>query len=152
VIRIRVDDLTGVEIAELLQTHLNAMREHSPEGSVSALDLDGLRAPEITFWSAWDGETLAGCGAVKQLGPTHGEIKSMRTAAAHLRKGVAAALLQHIIDVSRERGYRKLSLETGSTEPFMAAHRLYSNFGFVPCGPFSTYSDEVFSRYFELVL
>ena len=151
-IRIIEDDLRGPEIAALLQAHLDAMFEHSPPGSVHALDLDALRAPEISFWTAWDGEDLAGCGALKALDATHGEIKSMRTATSHLRKGVAGQILAHIIDVARTRGYRRLSLETGSNAPFTAAHRLYERFGFEQCGPFADYTDDAFSRYFTLAL
>lgn len=151
-VRIIKDDLRGPEIAGLLRAHLDDMREHSPPGSVHALNLDALRAPDISFWTAWAGDELAGCGALKALESSHGEIKSMRTAAAHLRKGVAAAILAHIINTANARGYRRLSLETGSSEPFLAAHRLYERFGFKPCDPFGDYSDLEFSRYFTLNL
>ena len=151
-IRIVEDDLRGAEIAALLEAHLAAMREHSPPDSVHALDLDALRVPDISFWTAWDDDELAGCGALKQLDPRHGEVKSMRTATAHLRKGVGALMLAHIIIVGRARGYRRLSLETGSSAPFIAAHRLYERFGFEPCEPYGDYNDDVFSRYFTLTL
>ena len=151
-IRIIEDDLRGPEIAELLTAHLDAMRDHSPPESVHALDLDALRVPEISVWTAWIGDELAGCGAMKQLDPAHGEIKSMRTAAAHLRKGVAASILEHMINVARNRGYRRLSLETGSSGPFTAAHRLYESFGFTSCDPYGEYTDGIFSRYFTLNL
>lgn len=151
-IRIVEDDLQGAEIAALLQLHLDAMHEHSPPESVHALDLDALRVPQITFWSAWDGSQLAGCAAVKELGDGHGEVKSMRTAPAHLRKGVASLLLAHLIHSVRTRGWVRLSLETGSGAPFAAAHALYARFGFTPCGPFADYQDERFSRYFTLPL
>ena len=110
---IRVDDLNGPEIAQLLQEHLQSMALHSPPESVHALDLQALRQPEITFWSAWQDGALAGCGALKELDPLHGEIKSMRTATLHLRKGVAVQLLAHIIKEAERRLYRRLSLETG---------------------------------------
>lgn len=159
-LRITQDDLRGPEIAALLQSHLDAMRQFSPPGSVHALDLDRLRQPDITFFSAWEvlgdgarpGAVLAGCGAIKELDRTQGEIKSMRTAATHLRKGVAASILQHMVTTARERNYRRLSLETGSGEPFEAAQRLYLRFGFRPCGPFASYTDDPFSRYFTLEL
>lgn len=151
-IRIVEDDLQGPEIAALLQLHLDAMQEHSPPESVFALDLEGLRVPQITFWSAWDGAALAGCAALRDLGGGVGEVKSMRTAPAHLRKGVASTLLAHLIAVARTRAYVRLNLETGSGQPFAAAQALYARFGFEPCGPFGDYSDEIFSRYFTLVL
>jgi putative acetyltransferase len=151
-IRIVVDDLRGPQVALLLQSHLDSMREHSPAGSVHALDLDALRQPGITFWTAWEGDSLMGCGALKTLGRDHGEVKSMRTHEAHLRKGVAAGLLTQIVAAARERGYRRLSLETGSGKPFEAAHRLYERFGFVACGPFADYREDPFSRFFTLSL
>src|SRR6185295_10968485 len=104
---IRVDDLSGPEIARLLQEHLQGMRQNSPAESMHALDLGGLRTPEITFWTVWEGRELLGCGALKALDGRHGEIKSMRTASAHLRKGVAAALLQHILEEAGRRSYRR---------------------------------------------
>lgn len=137
--QIKIDDLAGPEIAALLAEHLRGMAAHSPPESRHALDLTGLRHPSITFWSVWDGKTLVGCGALKELGPTHGELKSMRTAATHLRRGVASRLLEHILDVARSRGYRRLSLETGAMAAFMPAHQLYARFGFTPCAPFGDY-------------
>jgi putative acetyltransferase len=142
---IRIDDLRGPEIAGLLREHLHSMTLHSPPESIHALDIEALRKPEITFWSAWDGTELMGCGAIKELDPQHGEIKSMRTASAHLRKGVAAALLRHILDEAHRRSYRRLSLETGSMEAFAPAHRLYASFGFQECAPFSDYVEDPYS-------
>jgi len=142
---IRVDDLTGPEIAALIHEHLHNMHAQSPPQSVHALDLAALRQPEITFWSVWDGAELLGCGALKQLDPQHGEIKSMRTASQHLRKGVAAALMRHIVEQAMQRGYSRLSLETGSTEGFAPALRLYERFGFYRCGPFADYAEDPFS-------
>ncbi len=136
---IRLDNLRSPEVIGLLNEHLHSMAQHSPPESVHALDLDGLRQPEVSFWSAWEGAQLLGCGAIKQLDATHGEIKSMRTAAAHLRKGVAAALLQHILVEAGKRRYRRLSLETGSAPAFAPARSMYARFGFVPCGPFADY-------------
>jgi putative acetyltransferase len=142
---IRVDDLSGPEIARLLQEHLQGMALHSPPESIHALDLDALRTPEITFWSAWQDAELMGCGAIKELDSAHAEIKSMRTASMHLRKGVAAALMHHILDEARRRCYQRLSLETGSAEAFAPAHRLYASFGFKPCGPFADYVEDPYS-------
>src|SRR5947207_7136840 len=116
-----VDNLSGRGVHELLREHLRNMHVHSPPESVHALDLDGLRQPEITFWTVWEGGELLGCGALKELDATHGEIKSMRTAAAHLRKGVARSLLAHILAEACRRGYRRVSLETGSAEAFRPA-------------------------------
>lgn len=149
---IRIDDLRGVEIARFLQDHLDDMHRHSPPESVHALDLDKLRRPGITFWTAWEGEALLGCGALKALDGTHGEIKSMRTAPVHRNKGVAATLLRHIVATARERGYRRLSLETGSPEVFMPARMLYERFGFVMCGPFADYVDDPWSVFMTLEL
>jgi putative acetyltransferase len=115
---IRFDDLSGAQITRLLREHLQGVAPHSPPESIHALDLDGLRQPGITLWSVWEGDELMGCGALRQLDGQHGEIKSMRTSSAHLRKGVAARLLQHIIDEAVRRSYRRLSLETGSAEAF----------------------------------
>ena|SRR5688572_6491110 len=139
---IRRDDLRGPEIAALLREHLRSLALLSPPESMHALDLDKLRNPDITFWSVWKGSELMGCGALKELDPSHGEIKSMRTAAAHLRKGVAAALMRHMLDEAVARSYRRLSLETGSMAAFAPAHNLYSRFGFRPCGPFADYVED----------
>ena len=118
---IRVDDLRGPEIAALLQEHLDEMAQYSPPESIHALDLERLRRPEITFWTVWQGGELVGCGAIRELDATHGEIKSMRTASHHRRKGVAAAMLQHLLDQAARRGYQRLSLETGAPAPFERA-------------------------------
>ena len=142
---IRVDDLSSPEIARLLQEHLDDMHRHSPPESVHALDLEALRAPDITFWSVRQGPVLLGCGALKQLDPAHGEIKSMRTVAEHLRKGVGAKMLAHILDVARRRAYRRLSLETGSMGAFLPARRLYEGRGFRYCGPFGDYVEDPYS-------
>lgn len=136
---IRIDDLHGAAVIGLLQEHLRAMERVSPPESRHALDLAGLRRPEITFWSVWDGAELAGCGALKQLDERHAEVKSMRTSEAYLRRGVASLLLRHLIAEARARGYRRLSLETGSMAYFEPARTLYASFGFQPCGPFGSY-------------
>ncbi len=136
---IREDDLSGSEMAALLQEHLADMARHSPPESIHALNLDGLRAAGVRVWSAWDGRSLLGCGALQVLDDRQGEIKSMRTARGHQRKGVAAALLQHIIVEARQRGYVRLYLETGSMAAFAPARALYARFGFRYCGPFGNY-------------
>jgi putative acetyltransferase len=142
---IRIDDLTGPQVARLLREHLEDMALHSPPESIHALDLEELRKPEITFWSVWEGTELIGCGALKELDSQHAEIKSMRTASSHRRKGVAKLMLQHLIDEARRRGYRRLSLETGSMEAFAPARHLYASFGFVYCGPFADYKEDPYS-------
>ena len=142
---IRLDNLNGSEIRELLQEHLHSALLYSPPESVHALDIAGLRKPEITFWAAREHGELLGCGALKELDSQHGEIKSMRTASLHLRKGVARSLLNHIIEEARHRGYRRLSLETGSMEAFAPARKLYADFGFTYCGPFADYVEDPYS-------
>lgn len=139
------DELTGAKIAALLHEHLANMAEISPPESIHALNLEDLRKPDISFWSAWDGEELLGCGALKELDALHGEIKSMRTAMPHRRKGVAAMLLQQILAEAQLRRYQRLSLETGSMPAFVPAHQLYVRFGFVECGPFADYIADPYS-------
>jgi len=142
---IRPDDLRGAQVQDLLQEHLQSMTLYSPPQSIHALDLDALRHPQVTFWSVWQGEALLGCGALQELTPQHGEIKSMRTAAAHRRKGVARAMLEHIIGEARRRGYARLSLETGSNPAFAPAQALYASQGFVYCEPFAGYVPDPYS-------
>jgi len=151
-LQIRVDDLSGPEIRALLAEHLASMARLSPPESVHALGLDGLRRPEVTFWTAWSRGDLLGCGALKQLDPLHGEIKSMRTAAAHRRRGVARAMLAHIIDEARRRRYVRLSLETGAVEGFEAAQRLYADCGFDYCAPFADYAADPNSAFMTRLL
>jgi len=150
--RIELDDVSRPEVVALVEYHLRSMHEISPPDSVFALDLSGLKHPSVTFWTVWDGTDLLGMGGLKQLDTEHGEIKSMRTAPTALRRGVARAMLDHILREARARGYRRLSLETGSNAPFAPAWALYERAGFVPCGPFGGYSDTSFSRYFTLEL
>jgi putative acetyltransferase len=139
---IRIDDLSGPEIRNLLEEHLRNMYEISPPESVHALDLQALRLPDITFWSVWSDGELLGCGALKELDSAHGEIKSMRTSSSHRRKGVARTLVAHILDEARRRRYSRLSLETGSQKEFEPARRLYESFGFSYCGPFDVYVED----------
>lgn len=150
--KIEIDDLSRPEIHALLEEHLRNMRELSPPESVHALDLEKLRRPGITFWSAWDGSLLLGCGALKELDAGHGEVKSMRTPRALRRRGAGRAILTHIIDVARSRGYGRLSLETGSGEAFEPARRLYEAFGFVRCGPFGDYAEDPNSLFMTMRL
>jgi putative acetyltransferase len=141
-VRIEIDDLSRPAIHALLNEHLKSMYELSPPESVHALDVEKLRKPEITFWSAWEDSLLLGCGALKELDGKHGEVKSMRTPTALRRKGAGRALLAHIIEVARSRSYERLSLETGSMEAFEPAQRLYESFGFTYCGPFGEYKED----------
>lgn len=147
---IQRDPLTSPEIIALLQEHVRCMEAVSPPESRHVLDLEGLRKPEISFWSVWEGDELAGCGAIKELDAEHGEIKSMRTAARHLRKGVASQMLGHLIQEAKRRGYRRLSLETGAMDYFDPARRLYAQFGFVSCGPFGSYHEDPNSVFMTL--
>lgn len=150
--RIIEDDLSGPEVRALLELHMQHMLESSPEGSTHFLDIDGLRQPDVTFWSIWDNAVLAGCGALRAIDPTHGELKSMRTAPDHLGRGVGRTLLTHIVEQARQRGYDRVSLETGSAPAFDAALHLYASFGFEACGPFDDYREDPFSRFFTLSL
>ena len=149
---IRPDDLSGPEIRALLDEHLQNMRRISPPESVHALDLDGLQAPGVSFWTVWSGPLLLGCGALKELAPDHGEVKSMRTSTAHRRRGVARAMLAHIVAEGAHRGYARLSLETGSQPAFEPARRLYESFGFSYCAPFEGYVEDPHSVFMTKLL
>lgn len=151
-IEIRIDDLRGSEIAALLETHLDHMRSISPPESVHALDLDALRKPDITFWTVWRDQELIGCGALRELDSTHGEIKSMHTLQASRGLGIGRKMVTHILKVASERGYARLSLETGATDDFIAARTLYASFGFEPCPPFGDYFEDPFSAHMTLEL
>ncbi len=150
--QIREDPLESPAVLALLREHLDTLAPTAPAESRHALDLDGLRAPDVTFWSVWDGPELAGFGALKELSHEHGEVKSMRTARAYLGRGVASAVLRHIIDEARRRGYTRLSLETGSMDFFEPAHRLYRSSGFDPCEPFGAYKPDPNSAFMTLAL
>ena len=147
-----IDDVTHPAVLALLEEHLADMHAFSPPESVHALDHDELRRSDVTFWTAWEGDELLGCGALKELDATHGEIKSMRTSRRQLRRGVGAAILEHIIAVARERGYARLSLETGSGGPFEAALCFYEKHGFSYCEPFADYILDPFSRFMTRAL
>lgn len=142
-------DLDSGDVQALLDYHFAQMRGTSPPEACHVLPSDGLKIPAITFWSAREDGILRGVGALKELSREHGEVKSMRTTPAALGRGVGRAILHHIVAEARSRGYRRLSLETGSTEPFAAALRLYESEGFTPCGPFGGYSDTPFTRFFK---
>ncbi len=150
--QIREDDLKGSQIQALLRDHLADAHANSPPGSVYALDLTALQNPDITFWTVWDDDVLLGCGALKELDKTHGEIKSMRTAPHALKRGVGNKMLTHIITQANGRGYKRLSLETGNNAAYKPARALYGKFGFETCGPFSDYKDGTFSVFMTLIL
>lgn len=150
--RIVVDDLSGAPIRALLERHFAGMLANSPAESCHFLDFDGLNAPDVTFWSIHHGGELAGCGALKMLDATHGEIKSMRTSDAFLRQGVAARMLDHIMGEARGRGLTRLSLETGSSPAFEPALALYRRYGFADCDPFADYKPDPFSRFMTRAL
>ena len=150
--QIKIDDLSGREIRELLEEHLASMHLHSPPESIHALPIEDLRRPEVTCWTAWENGELLGCGALKELDSRHGEIKSMRTSSRHLRKGVAAALLIHIVGEAMRRHYHRLSLETGSMAAFEPARILYARKGFVYCEPFADYIEDPNSVFMTLRL
>ena len=150
--QIEIDDLSRPAVHALLNEHLQSMHALSPPESVHALDLERLRAPGITFWSAWEDGQLLGCGALKELDPAHGEVKSMRTSNARRRSGAGRAILAHIIEVAKARGYQRLSLETGAVDAFKPAQTLYESVGFSRCGPFGDYVQDPFSVFMTLRL
>lgn len=150
--RIEIDDLSRPAIHELLSEHLAHMHELSPPEHVFALDLSKLKSPDITFWSVWDDAVLLGCGALKELTPRHGEIKSMRTPAKLRGRGAGRAMLRHIVETAKQRGYRRLSLETGTHPAFGPAHQLYRSAGFEVSGPFGDYREDPHSLFMELRL
>lgn len=151
-VRIVRGDLADTRIIALLRHHFDKCHEVTPPGSAHVFDVARLAAPEIDFWAAWDGETLLGVGAVKPLDAHHGEVKSMHTAETARRRGVAGALLRHIIDTSRDRGLTRLSLETGSFDYFAPAVALYKSHGFSECAPFGDYRPDPNSVFLTLVL
>ena len=142
--------LDDLRVQALLEHHSRTARAETAPGSAHALDLDGLRPPEVEFWSAWDGDTLLGVGALKRLSETHGEIKSMHTVETHRRLGVGSAILRHIIDAAQAMGLTRLSLETGSWPYFQPAHALYRRHGFVECSPFGEYVSDANSIFMTL--
>lgn len=151
-LQLRRDDLTGPEVRALLTEHLDEMASHTPAESVHALPIDQLTAPGVTFWSLWSGDRLAGCGALKQLDPGHAEIKSMRTALELRGQGLGAELLQRLLAEARHLGFTRVSLETGTNDPFIPARRLYARHGFVECEPFADYVLDPWSVFMTLDL
>jgi putative acetyltransferase len=150
--RVELDDPERPDVYALLEEHLRNMYQLSPPESVHALDVSRLKGPSITFWSVRDGDTLLGCGALKEIDPEHGEVKSMRTPQALRRRGAGRAVLIHILDEARRRGYKRLSLETGSMDAFLPAQKLYESFGFTYCGPFADYKPDPYSVFMTLTL
>lgn len=142
---IREDDLTGAEVAALLQLHLDEMHRWSPPESVHAMPIERLRAPDVTFYSLWQGNRLAACGALKQIDPSHGELKSMRAHPDFRGGGAGRAMLDHLLGEARARGYARVSLETGRPDAFHPARALYQANGFAECAPFADYVADDFS-------
>jgi putative acetyltransferase len=151
-IEIKLGDLTDQRVIDLLLYHFTSARAQTAPGSAHALDLTGLQSPGITFWTAWEGETLVAIGALKELSQNHGEVKSMHTALAARRNGVASAMLRHIIAGARSRGMSRLSLETGSWDYFRPAVALYRKHGFIECPPFAGYVPDPNSIFMTLDL
>ena len=149
---IRPGDFADAQVLDMLATHVAGMHENSPPGTCHVLDLSGLQTPEISFWTVWRADRLLGCGALKCLGPRHGELKSMRTAEAYLRQGVAATLLDHLLGIARERGYTRVSLETGTGDAFEAALALYRRRGFRNGDVFADYQPTPFNKFLHLDL
>lgn len=151
-VEVRSGGLDTPAVAALLAAHVADMRRYSPPDSVHTLDLDRLRSPDLTFWGVWDGDEVLGCGALRELDPTHGELKSMRTGPEHRGRGIGTLVLDHLVTQARSRGYARLSLETGSPAEFAPARRLYARRGFRDCGPFGPYAADDFSVFMTLEL
>ncbi len=150
--QIAIDDLTHPAVLDLLVFHRSESLRYSPPCSVHALDADALRGPGVTFWTMWDGDALAGMGALKAIDARHGEVKSMRTVNGYQRRGVGAVMLDHLIAQARARGWMRLSLETGSMAAFAPARAMYERAGFVPCAPFTGYAEDPLSCWYTLAL
>ena len=146
-IDVRQDDLSSAEVHSLIAEHLSGMHSNSPPGHVNALAIENLQAPSVTFWTAWLDGILCGCGALKELDPLTGEVKSMRTRSAFLRRGVGQAILDEIVRAARQRGYSRLLLETGTGPAFEPAHGLYRRNGFKSSGPFGEYTATDFNTF-----
>jgi len=149
---IKIDDLSDIRIASFLAEHLDDMKSVSPPESTHALDLEGLKKPDVTFWSVWDDECLIGCGALKELSESHAEIKSMRVAGNLRGKGIASRLLKHLLSEAIRKGYSRVSLETGSMSFFAPAHKLYKKYGFKETDPFADYKEDPNSVFMTLSL
>ncbi len=150
--KIMLDDLKGVEIKEFLKDHLLEVSRYLPPESIHVIDIASLQKPNITFWSIWDEANIVGCGALKELDPKHAEIKSMRIASTHRKKGVASRLLKHIINEARKRNYAQISVETGSMDAFFPARRLYMKHGFQDSEPFGEYIEDPNSIFMTMYL
>jgi len=151
-LEISLDDLSGEDTAAFLREHMNDMKAVSPPESRHALDLEGLRRPDVTFWTMREAGRIVACGALRALSADHGEIKSMRTSRAYRGRGIASQMLDHIISEAKTRGYRRLSIETGSMDFFKPAHALYAKHGFEPCPPFAGYREDPNSIFMTLKL
>lgn len=151
-IEIKLDDLSGEPIKKLLETHLKNAALHSPEDAIFALDIKALKAPEISFWSAWQDDQILACGAIKMLDQEHGEIKSMHTLEKARGKGIGNQLVCHILQQAKGKNIKRLSLETGTAEAYYPAHRLYKRHGFEQCRPFADYQESIHSLYMTKIL
>jgi len=149
---IKVGELRNDAVISLLQEHHEDMLLHSPPESVHALDLSALEQPNVTFWSLWINQELAGIGAIKELDKNHCEIKSMRTSSKFLRQGIARKILSHIVEQATLRSYKRLSLETGTMDAFIPAQKLYQQFGFKVCEPFGNYQEDPYSVFMSKVI
>ncbi|MCW3837507.1 GNAT family N-acetyltransferase [Sphingomonas canadensis] len=150
--QIREGGLDDPRVTALLRMHLDDVRANPTPGGAHVLDVAGLKKPGVAFWTAWRGEDLLGCAALKEVEPGHGEIKSMRTVPDQVRRGAGSALMVHILSEARARGYRRLSLETGATPAFEAAQALYRHFGFTPANPFGEYKPDPLSIFMSRVI
>jgi putative acetyltransferase len=149
---IRPGDFSDPRVLDLVREHFTGMHASSPPGTAYVLDLSGLQQPTISFFTIWEDEDLLGCGALKHVDDTTGELKSMRTTARHLGRGVGKRMLEHLLMLARARGYKRVCLETGTGPAFEAALALYRKYGFVPCGAFGEYAPSDFNQFFELAL
>jgi putative acetyltransferase len=145
-------DLSDPRVVDLVHAHLSRARAETADGSAHALDLGGLQAADISFWTIWESDVLLGCGALKRLSGEHGEVKSMFTAPSLRRQGAGSAMLRHIIATARARAMSRLSLETGSWDYFRSAHAFYRSHGFVACEPFADYAPDPNSLFMSLDL
>jgi len=146
---VRPGDFADSRVLELLREHLAGMHASSPPGAVYALDLSGLQHPAVAFFTVWDRDDLLGCGALKHIDATTGELKSMRTTARHLRRGAGRVMLDHLLALARTRGYTRVCLETGSGDAFEPALALYRNAGFTPCAAFGDYVATEFNQFYQ---
>ncbi len=147
IMEIKIGNIESIELRQLLEEHHEDMLKHSPKKSVHALDLSSFVSADITFWTLYINDELAGCAALKKLNEKHAELKSMRTSPHYLRKGVASTLLTHVLKMAKEQCFEKISLETGTMKVFAPAQKLYLAFGFEVCEPFSDYKEDSYSMF-----